>query len=167
MSQNYAVTSIAQIIINKIWQYKIDNHMSQWSAQDAIWIWDWVQNVSKLCHNINCTNHNKENMAIQNRQSYVSIIYQDAIWTWDWVQNVSKLCHNINCATHNKQNMAIQSRQSHVPIICPRCYMNFVTRSKMSQNYAITSITQIIINKIRQHKIIVVTTINNYCQTFQ
>jgi len=37
-------------------------------------IWDWVQNVSKLCHNINCTNQNKQNMTIQNKQLYVSII---------------------------------------------------------------------------------------------
>ena len=36
MSQNYAITLIAQIKINEIWQYKIDNHMSQSSAQDAI-----------------------------------------------------------------------------------------------------------------------------------
>jgi len=36
MCQNYALTSIAQIITNKIWQYKIDNRMSQSSAQDAI-----------------------------------------------------------------------------------------------------------------------------------
>jgi len=33
MSQNYAITSIAQIIIKKIWQYKIDNHMSQSSTK--------------------------------------------------------------------------------------------------------------------------------------
>jgi len=36
MSQNYVITLIAQIIINKIWQYKIANYMSQSSAQDAI-----------------------------------------------------------------------------------------------------------------------------------
>jgi len=37
MSQNYAITLIAQIRINKTWQYKIDNYMSQSSsAQDAI-----------------------------------------------------------------------------------------------------------------------------------
>jgi len=33
-----------------------------------------IQNVSKLCYNINCANQNKRNMAIQNRQLYVSII---------------------------------------------------------------------------------------------
>jgi len=37
-------------------------------------IWDWVQNISKLCHNINCANQNKQNMTIQNKQLYVSII---------------------------------------------------------------------------------------------
>jgi len=66
MSQNYAITLIAQILINQIWQYNIRSrcYMRLKQSHHNI-IWDWVQNVSKLCHNINCTNHNKQNMAIQ------------------------------------------------------------------------------------------------------
>ena len=65
---------------------------------------------------------------------------------------------------------------THVPIVRPRCYIiskqsyynnNLRLGPKCLKNCTITPIAQIIINKIWQYKIIIVTTINNYCQTFQ